>query len=64
MDMAEMALRFVLENKTVGTVIPGMRKLRNVKANTDCSDGISMEPALHQSLQKHRWDRKPTAWSQ
>ena len=64
MDMAEMALRFVLENKTVGTVIPGMRKLRNVKANTDCSDGIPMEPALHQSLQKHRWDRKPTAWSQ
>ena len=64
MDMAEMALRFILENKTVGTVIPGMRKLRNVKANTDCSDGISMEPALHQSLQKHRWDRKPTAWSQ
>ena len=64
MDMAEMALRFILENKNVGTVIPGMRKLRNVKANTDCSDGISMEPALHQSLQKHRWDRKPTAWSQ
>ena len=64
MDMAEMALRFILENKTVGTVIPGMRKLRNVKANTDCSDGTSMEPALHQSLQKHRWDRKPPAWSQ
>jgi aryl-alcohol dehydrogenase-like predicted oxidoreductase len=64
MDMAEMALRFILENKTVGTVIPGMRKLRNVKANTDCSDGTSMEPALYQSLQKHRWDRKPTAWSQ
>ena len=64
MDMAEMALRFILQNKAVGTVIPGIRKLRNAKANTDCSDGTPLKPELHQSLQKHRWDRKPTAWSQ
>lgn len=30
MTMAEMALRFILENNSVSTVIPGMRKQRNV----------------------------------
>ncbi|MGB5378264.1 aldo/keto reductase, partial [Muriicola sp.] len=33
MTMAEMALRFILMNKTVSTTIPGMRKARNVSAN-------------------------------
>jgi aryl-alcohol dehydrogenase-like predicted oxidoreductase len=33
MDMPEMALRFILGNPTVSTVIPGMRKLRHVEAN-------------------------------
>ena len=64
MDMAAMALRFILENKTVGTIIPGMRKARNVNANIDCSDGVAMDGQLYEELKKHRWDRKPTAWSQ
>jgi len=64
MDMATMALRFILENKTVGTVIPGMRKPRNVKANIDCSDGVALDATLYKALKKHRWDRKPTEWSQ
>jgi aryl-alcohol dehydrogenase-like predicted oxidoreductase len=64
MDMANMALRFILENKTVGTVIPGMRKPRNVKANIDCSDGVALDAMLYKALKKHRWDRKPTEWSQ
>ena len=62
--MAEMALRFILENKTVGTVIPGMRKERNVMANTATSDGKGLSKRLLQDLQNHRWDRKPTSWSQ
>ena len=63
-DMAAVALRFVLENKTVGTIIPGMRKQRNVIANINCSDGKSMNKELYAKLRTHRWDRKPTTWSQ
>lgn len=64
MSMAEMALRFILENKTVGTIIPGMRKARNVLANVACSDGTMLPKELYSQLRKHRWDRKPTSWSQ
>lgn len=64
MTMAEMALRFIAMNKTVGTMIPGMRKERNVLANTATSDGKGLSEALFEELRKHRWDRKPTAWSQ
>ncbi len=64
MTMAEMALRFILMNKTVDTVIPGMRKQRNVLANVHTSDGKELDPSLFEELRKHRWDRKPTAWSQ
>ena len=38
MTMAEMALRFTLSEPTIGTVIPGMRSLRNVEANMAASD--------------------------
>lgn len=64
MTMAEMALRFILENKHVGTTIPGMRKQRNVLANTATSDGKSLPKELIKELKKHRWDRVPTSWSQ
>ncbi|BFP41968.1 aldo/keto reductase [Flavobacteriaceae bacterium GF1] len=64
MTMAEMALRFILMNKTVGTVIPGMRKERNVLANTATSDGMGLSLELFNALRNHRWDRKPTPWSQ
>lgn len=64
MNMAEMALRFILENKHVGTTIPGMRKQRNVLANTATSDGNSLSSELYNELIKHRWDRVPTSWSQ
>jgi aryl-alcohol dehydrogenase-like predicted oxidoreductase len=64
MSMAEMALRFILANNTVSTVIPGMRKQRNVLANTATSDGELLPEALMASLRSHRWDRTPTSWSQ
>jgi aryl-alcohol dehydrogenase-like predicted oxidoreductase len=64
MTMAEMALRFILANKTVSTIIPGMRKLQNVEANCAASDGVLLSPALMSELQKHRWVRRPTTWSQ
>lgn len=64
MTMAEMALRFITMNKMVSTIIPGMRKERNVLANTATSDGKGLNTDLHQELKKHRWDRTPTVWSQ
>lgn len=64
MTMAEMALRYVLYNPNVATVIPGMRKLKHVEANTAASDGKFLPNALVTELNKHRWDRKPTDWSQ
>ncbi len=64
MDMPEMALRFILENDTVSTIIPGMRKLRHVEANIGASDGKGLPDGLLAKLREHRWDREPTDWSQ
>src|SRR5215467_14179318 len=55
--MAEMALRFILNNPDVATIIPGMRKIRNVEANLGTSDKGPLPGALHSELQKHRWIR-------
>jgi aryl-alcohol dehydrogenase-like predicted oxidoreductase len=62
--LAEMALRFILSNQDVSTVIPGMRKPSNVEANTAASEAGPLPPGLLSELRKHRWDRKPTEWSQ
>jgi aryl-alcohol dehydrogenase-like predicted oxidoreductase len=64
MTLPEMALRFILNNKDVSTVIPGMRKLRNVESNSAASDKGPLPAQLQAELRKHRWDRKPTKWSQ
>jgi aryl-alcohol dehydrogenase-like predicted oxidoreductase len=64
MSMPEMALRFILCNDDVHTIIPGMRKLRNVRANIATSDGRKLEESLRTKLKDHRWDRTPTEWSQ
>jgi aryl-alcohol dehydrogenase-like predicted oxidoreductase len=64
MSMAQMALRFILCNDDVHTIIPGMRKVRNVEANIATSDGKKLPEALRLELKDHRWDRTPTEWSQ
>lgn len=64
MTMAEMALRFVLSNPDVATVIPGMRKERNVRANVAASDAGPLPKELLDRLKPHRWVRTPTDWSQ
>jgi aryl-alcohol dehydrogenase-like predicted oxidoreductase len=64
MTMPDMALRFILSNPTVSTVIPGMRRLKHVETNVGVSDGKGLSPDLVQRLRAHRWDRKPTRWSQ
>jgi aryl-alcohol dehydrogenase-like predicted oxidoreductase len=62
--MAETALRFILNNSDVSTIIPGMRKLKNVEANCAVSATGPLAAGLHKKLRGHRWDRNPTAWSQ
>lgn len=64
MSMPDMALRFILCNKTVHTIIPGMRSVKHVQSNIAASDGKNLDEALRQQLVKHRWDRRPTDWSQ
>jgi len=64
MTMPEMALRFILNNATVSTIIPGMRKVRNVEANVAACNAGPLSPELYAQLRDHRWDRTPTAWSQ
>jgi aryl-alcohol dehydrogenase-like predicted oxidoreductase len=64
MTMADMAMRFILSNPDVSTVIPGMRKITHVKTNIACSDAGPLNPALIDRLRAHRWDRRPAWWSQ
>jgi aryl-alcohol dehydrogenase-like predicted oxidoreductase len=64
MTMPEMALRFILTNPTVSTIIPGMRKLRHVESNMASSDAGPLPNELQEKLRSHRWDRQPTKWSQ
>ena len=62
--MPELALRWILEDDRVATIIPGMRKARNVEANMTTSDGRRLDGGLVERLKAHRWDRRPTDWSQ
>jgi aryl-alcohol dehydrogenase-like predicted oxidoreductase len=57
MSMPELALRFILANPDVATIIPGMRKRRHVDANLGVSDGKPLDEAVLARLRSHRWDR-------
>jgi aryl-alcohol dehydrogenase-like predicted oxidoreductase len=61
--MSDMALCFILMHEIVSTVMPGMRKIRQVEANLAVSDGRGLPDPLRAELRKHRWDRVPTHWS-
>jgi len=62
--MPELALRFILSNPTVSTIIPGMRKLHHVESNIAASDAGALPAQLLEQLRAHRWVRKPAPWSQ
>jgi aryl-alcohol dehydrogenase-like predicted oxidoreductase len=64
LTMTEMALRFILSNSTVSTIIPGMRKLSHVESNIAASVAGPLPTELIKELKTHRWVRKPTPWSQ
>ena len=55
--MAETALRFVLSEPAVSTVIPGMRSVRNVERNMAVGDGRGLPAEQVEKLRAHRWDR-------
>ncbi len=57
MTMPELALRFILANPDVSTIIPGMRRVKNVEANLAVSDGKALPAELVSRLRKHRWVR-------
>jgi aryl-alcohol dehydrogenase-like predicted oxidoreductase len=62
--LPELALRFILHNPDISTIIPGMRKLPHVESNIAASDWGPLPDELHEELVKHRWVRKPAPWSQ
>ena len=62
--MPELALRFILGNEDVSTIIPGMRKLPHVQSNTEASDAGPMLQELQEKMKSFRWVRKPAPWSQ
>lgn len=64
MSLPEMALRFILSNSAVSTIIPGMRKSRHVDSNIGASDAGRLSNELLAALRQHRWVRKPAKWSQ
>ncbi len=55
--LPELALRYLLSFDEVSTVIPGMRKIEHVQANTAVSDGQKLSVQLLEELKKHAWER-------
>jgi aryl-alcohol dehydrogenase-like predicted oxidoreductase len=64
MTMPETALRFILNNPDVATIIPGMRTVKHVESNLAASGQGPLPADLHVKLRPHRWDRTPKEWSQ
>ncbi|PWT92741.1 MAG: aldo/keto reductase [Blastocatellia bacterium] len=62
--MPAAALRFILGNDDVSTIIPGMRKVRHVESNVAASEAGPLPGELYEQLRKFRWVRKPAPWSQ
>ena len=63
LTLPQMALRFILSNPVVSTIIVGMRKLDHVRQNIAMSDAGPLDPDLLRTLKGHRWDRRPQPWS-
>jgi aryl-alcohol dehydrogenase-like predicted oxidoreductase len=55
--LAEVALRFCLSHPAVSTVIPGMRKVRNVESSISVSDRGPLPPEIIARLRRHAWNK-------
>lgn len=62
--LPELALRYLLSFDEISTIIPGMRRLKNVEANTSFSDGRKLTERLMTALKDHDWERNfyPDSW--
>lgn len=59
MSLPEMAIRFILSEPTVSSLIIGMRQLDHVDANLAISDKGPLPAELVNALRAHRWERRP-----
>lgn len=55
--LAEIALRFCISHPAVSTVIPGMRKVRNVESSCGVSDKGSLDQKTREVLRRHAWNK-------
>jgi aryl-alcohol dehydrogenase-like predicted oxidoreductase len=56
-ELADVALRYVLDHPAVSTVIAGMRSVRNVERNCATSDGRRLTEEQRAVIRRHRWER-------
>lgn len=56
-SLAEIALRFCLSHAAVSSVIPGMRKVRNVESSCSVSDAGPLDAATLEKLRTHAWNK-------
>ena len=56
-EVASVALRYILSEPAVSTVIPGMRTVRNVERNVAVTDQPPLTSTDRATLAKHRWER-------
>ena len=62
--LAQLALRFILSNPDVTTVIPGMRRPEHLAANVAAAAAGTLPADLLEALREHRWDRPQSRASQ
>ncbi len=55
--LAQLALRFILSDPDVTTVIPGTRRPEHLAANVAAAAAGPLPPDLLAALREHRWDR-------
>jgi aryl-alcohol dehydrogenase-like predicted oxidoreductase len=56
-SLPEIALRFCLSNRAVSTVIPGMRRAKNVESNTSLPERGPLPERVLSILNRHAWDK-------
>jgi aryl-alcohol dehydrogenase-like predicted oxidoreductase len=56
-SLPEVALRFCLSNPAVSTVIPGMRTVKNARANSAVPDKGPLDERTLAALKRHAWDK-------
>lgn len=56
-SLPEIALRFCISHQAVSSVIPGMRRVRNVESNCRVSELGPLDENVLQRIRKHAWNK-------